>query len=131
MPIDVSEQHRLLMPMSFHHMRLRRNEQADAGYGLQHRQQFGTYQPLMASTPMTPEGRLLSATLVPRLTARRHQAAPLLSVLGRRIRTRADGPTLRRTLCAIDKSIQPATWLAIRVVSPELFADPFDRLQQS
>lgn len=77
------------------------------------------------------EGRLLSATLVPRLTARRHQAAPLLSVLGRRIRTRADGPTLRRTLCAIDKSIQPATWLAIRVVSPELFADPFDRLQQS
>lgn len=57
MPIDVSEQHRLLMPMSFHHMRLRRNEQADAGYGLQHRQQLGTYQPLMASTPMTPEGR--------------------------------------------------------------------------
>ena len=76
-------------------------------------------------------GRLLSATLVPRLTARRHQAAPLLSALGRRIRTLADGPTLRRTLCAIDKSIQPATWLAIRVVSPELFADPFDRLQQS
>lgn len=91
----------------------------------------GSCRAVKSGLAMSLPGRLLSATLVPRLTARRHQAAPLLSVLGRRIRTRADGPTLRRTLCAIDKSIQPATWLAIRVVSPELFADPFDRLQQS